>query len=314
MNNHPAHRRIPFPLERRLQLDLAWIHRRKSTISGLIEVDVTTARRTLRAYQANTGTSLSFTAFVVACLARALDENKALHAYRNWRNQLVIFDEVDVAVMIEISLQKRTFPLLHVIRGANGKTMDEIHREIRSVQADPRRSPNFGRAAQHLMRWFLILPGFARHLVYRVVLGNPQWFKEAAGTVAVTSVGMFGKGAGWGLDLCNHTLSVAVGGIGKEPRIIDGRIAVREILNLTLSFDHVIVDGAPAARFANRFKELIESDFGLPVAHSMTVFVWPEERKRPAKADNRASRKWPDNPRTTLSGRYSNPQLPVGYE
>lgn len=280
--------RIPFPLERRVQLDLAWIHRRKSTISGLFEVDVTGARRTLRAYQDNTGASLSFTAFVVTCLARALDENKAMHAYRSWRNQLVIFDDVDVAVMIEIPLQKRSFPLLHVIRGANRRTMDEIHREIRAVQADPRRSPNFSQAAQRLMRCFLILPGFARHLVYRAVLGNPGWFRQAAGTVAVTSVGMFGNGTGWGIDLCNHTLSVAVGGIGKKPRIIDGRIAVREILNLTLSFDHIIVDGAPAARFADRFKELIESGYGLPVASQSrpSSNAMNRERAGPREATN----------------------------
>jgi len=32
---------------------------------------------------------------------------------------------------------------------------------------------------------------------------------------------------------------------------------------VTLSFDHVIVDGAQATRFAQRFKELLESDYGL---------------------------------------------------
>jgi pyruvate/2-oxoglutarate dehydrogenase complex dihydrolipoamide acyltransferase (E2) component len=38
----------------------------------------------------------------------------------------------------------------------------------------------------------------------------------------------------------------------------DGVIAVREYLNLTISFDHDIVDGAPAARFARTLVELIE--------------------------------------------------------
>lgn len=44
---------------------------------------------------------------------------------------------------------------------------------------------------------------------------------------------------------------------------VDGRIAIREYLAITLSFDHDIIDGAPAARFAARLREVIESGYGL---------------------------------------------------
>jgi pyruvate/2-oxoglutarate dehydrogenase complex dihydrolipoamide acyltransferase (E2) component len=43
----------------------------------------------------------------------------------------------------------------------------------------------------------------------------------------------------------------------------NGRIAIREYLSMTISFDHDIIDGAPAARFTQRLKELIESGDGL---------------------------------------------------
>ena len=43
----------------------------------------------------------------------------------------------------------------------------------------------------------------------------------------------------------------------------NGRIAIREYLSMTISFDHDIIDGAPAARFTQRLKELIESGYGL---------------------------------------------------
>ena len=42
-----------------------------------------------------------------------------------------------------------------------------------------------------------------------------------------------------------------------------GRIEPREILNLTVAFDHDVVDGAPAARFVRRLLEVIESGYGL---------------------------------------------------
>jgi pyruvate/2-oxoglutarate dehydrogenase complex dihydrolipoamide acyltransferase (E2) component len=74
---------------------------------------------------------------------------------------------------------------------------------------------------------------------------------------------MFGTHSGWGMGMPVHSLSVMVGGIAQKPGIVDGRIEAREYLDLTLSFDHNIVDGAPAARFAQKFVELIESGWGL---------------------------------------------------
>ncbi len=56
---------------------------------------------------------------------------------------------------------------------------------------------------------------------------------------------------------------VTVGGIGEKQAVVDGHSAVREYLSLTISVDHDIVDGAPAARFARRLTELIESGYGL---------------------------------------------------
>jgi pyruvate/2-oxoglutarate dehydrogenase complex dihydrolipoamide acyltransferase (E2) component len=44
-------------------------------------------------------------------------------------------------------------------------------------------------------------------------------------------------------------LWVMVGGIGEKPGVVDGQIAVRDYLSLTISFDQDIIDGAPAARF-----------------------------------------------------------------
>jgi pyruvate/2-oxoglutarate dehydrogenase complex dihydrolipoamide acyltransferase (E2) component len=81
--------------------------------------------------------------------------------------------------------------------------------------------------------------------------------------VGFTSVGMFGAGGGWGLGMPNHSLADTLGGIAQKPGLVDGRIELREVLSVTLSFDHDIVDGAPAARFARRFVQLIEEAYGL---------------------------------------------------
>jgi pyruvate/2-oxoglutarate dehydrogenase complex dihydrolipoamide acyltransferase (E2) component len=45
--------------------------------------------------------------------------------------------------------------------------------------------------------------------------------------------------------------------------VVDHRIEVRKYLSVTISFDHDIIDGAPAARFMQQLKKLIESGYGL---------------------------------------------------
>ena len=91
------------------------------------------------------------------------------------------------------------------------------------------------------------------------------------GTVAITSVGMFGGGhSGWGITPTPQSLGLVVGSIAWKPAVVEGRIEPREILNLTVMFDHDVVDGAPAARFTRRLVELIESGYGLDEADDVS--------------------------------------------
>ena len=76
------------------------------------------------------------------------------------------------------------------------------------------------------------------------------------GAVSVTAVGMFGNDALWFVPLGGATVLVTVGSIVERVKIVDGTPEAREHLCLTVSFDHAIVDGAPAARFVKRLSEL----------------------------------------------------------
>jgi pyruvate dehydrogenase E2 component (dihydrolipoamide acetyltransferase) len=51
---------------------------------------------------------------------------------------------------------------------------------------------------------------------------------------------------------------LAVGAAQPEPRVVDGRVEVRQVLRLTLSIDHRVVDGATGARFLGRLKDALE--------------------------------------------------------
>ena len=56
---------------------------------------------------------------------------------------------------------------------------------------------------------------------------------------------------------------MTVGGIGEKQGVVDGQIGIWDYLNLTMSFDHDLIVDAPAARFSQRLKDLIECGYGL---------------------------------------------------
>ncbi len=245
-------------------LDVYWW---KHAVYALLEVDVTTSRQFISEHKARTGEGLSFTGYLAYCLARAVDEDRSVQAYLKGRKKLVMFDNVNVGLPIEREIGGKRTPIGYVIHGANHKTFLEIHQEIRAVQTQPA-SPSRG-----MPRWLqfgLLLPAplstLFVSLLRAAIRHDPTITVAQAGTVGVTSVGMFGKGhsSGWGLTPPMHSLFLIVGGIARKPAVVEeNRIEPREILNLTVGFNHDVVDGGPAARFVRRLVELIESGYGL---------------------------------------------------
>lgn len=246
------------PKMRRFALDAGYLGRRRHIVHGLIEVDVTKARKFIEEHKLKTKETLSFTAFIIFSLAKAIEKHPQMHAYRNWRNQLVIFEDVNINSMVEIDREGKKIPIPHIFTAVNKKSYSDIHNEIRATQKSPRQTTE-----SNFMDWFLILPAFIRHMFYWVVMRIPQVFRKYSSSVMVTAVGMFGQGGGWGITMPNFTLTVTVGGIAKKPGVVDDRIEIREYLDLTISIDHDVVDGAPMVRFVNSFQELIESGYGL---------------------------------------------------
>jgi len=252
---------VPYPKYRRWMVAAFRSTRHKPMIHGLVEVDVSRAREFLRNQKANTGESLSFTAFLIACLAQAVDEHKAVQAIRFCSKRLILFEEVDVFTDIERDVVGQKYIIPYIIRAANCKTFRELHGEIRAAQ---------GADGKNVLKRFRLL--FLPAVLYRPFLWVFGWigrrrtwlWKTIVGTVEISAVGMFGNGAGWGIPPAPAAaLMVTVGGIGEKPVVLDGHAVVREYLSLTISFDHDIVDGAPAARFTQQLKELIESGYGL---------------------------------------------------
>jgi pyruvate/2-oxoglutarate dehydrogenase complex dihydrolipoamide acyltransferase (E2) component len=256
---HVDYHVVPYPKIRRFMAAEFRSSQHTPMIHGLIEVDVSRARAHLRDQKAKTGEALSFTAFLIACLAQAVEEHKAVQAMRLGRKHLILFEEVDVLTYIERGEAGHSLPMPYIIRAANHKTVREIHHEIRAAQVQDVAKAAVG------FKLVQYLPTFLFRFLLWMLGRDPQQMKKYVGTVALSAVGMFGNGAGWGIPPATPpSLWITVGGIGEKLGVVDGQIAIRDSLSLTISFDHDIIDGAPAARFTQRLKDLIESGYGLP--------------------------------------------------
>jgi len=241
------------PRSRRLVTEALRIGRHQIPIHGLFDVDVTDVRQRLGAHDP----PLSMTAFVAACVGRAAATHPEVHGYRNWRGRLVIHRHVDIATLLEVSTPDGVFPLAHLIVDADSRSVADISDEIRTVVQNPDAAPAHKLLSRGLPA-VVAVPGLVRFgywLANRSVV-----LRRRTGTVSLTAVGMFGGGGGFGIAAQTlPTLGVVVGGISPQPRAIDNRIVVRDIMDVTATVDHRIIDGAPTARFAADLRELLHS-------------------------------------------------------
>jgi pyruvate/2-oxoglutarate dehydrogenase complex dihydrolipoamide acyltransferase (E2) component len=217
----------PFLKIRKGYLDVLAAGRRKNIIHGLIELDVTELRRILGEREA-AGQALSFTAALMHAVAKAVDEDRIMHAYRR-RNRIILFDEVDINTQIEVEISGQKIVKSLLIRAANRKSVEQLYNEIRSGQ----RGDSGGERRYRGTLAFLTIPGPIRSVLWRAVMSNPIWFKRFGGTVGMSSIGMFGPGGGWGIPIAPPTLMITVGGIVTKPRYVNGSLQPREMLDVT---------------------------------------------------------------------------------
>lgn len=256
MNKKQIYRTVPFTTNRRMVAASAAAGRDQNNIEALVEVDISEPRRLMRAYKRRTGESLSLTAYVVASLAQTVAEFPEFNAIRKG-SQILIFDDVTVGVLVERELEGEIVPDNLGVRAAQAKTYRQILDEIRGAQAHD----DDGLGGLSGATWVRFIPSFLFRIFIRIASRNAAMI-ERYGAVAVTAVGMFGarNQAMWLVPLVGGaTVGVAVGGIVERPCVRDGELENHEHLCLTVTFNHDLVDGAPAARFVKRFSELLMS-------------------------------------------------------
>jgi pyruvate/2-oxoglutarate dehydrogenase complex dihydrolipoamide acyltransferase (E2) component len=229
------------------------VARKKNSIHLLTEVDITGPRGLIAEHRASTGEALSLTAYVVTCIARALADFPALNSFRKGR-RLVVLEDVTISVAFEREVDGESVPEPVAIQAVNRKTYREVNDELRAAQY--RTDEPIGSAMG--TAWTRYVPSFLLRTITRLAYREVGVWMQF-GVVGVTAVGMFGSGPMWLVPLTSSTITAAVGSIARRPELVEGVVHEREYLCLTFSFDHDIVDGAPAARFVARLAEILAS-------------------------------------------------------
>ena len=169
------------------------------------------------------GARISFTDILVKAVARALGEHPRLNAALVGNEiQLYAQKNIGIAVALDEGL------IVPVIKNAEGKALGAISKELKG-------------------------------LVDRARTGKFTPDDLAGGTFSITNLGAFGIDVFDPIIVTGQAAILGVGRIADKPVVVNKEIVVRSMMNLCLSFDHRLLDGAPAARFLQRLKELLEN-------------------------------------------------------
>ncbi|MFQ6044311.1 MAG: dihydrolipoamide acetyltransferase family protein, partial [Candidatus Poribacteria bacterium] len=208
------------------------------------EVDATPLvemRQRLNEKAESTGVSVSYTDLLVKIVALALRKHPMLNSTLS-EDGVHILEQINIGVAIALDegsqfckghppLEKGTggfwgILIVPVVRDADKKGISEISKEIEEMAQKARDKSLTPESLQ-------------------------------GGTFTITNLGMFGVDYFTPIINPPQCAILGVGRIVKKPTVLEDEIVIRSIMGLSLSFDHRIVDGAPAAQFLQTISQLI---------------------------------------------------------
>ncbi|MEZ5039212.1 MAG: pyruvate dehydrogenase complex dihydrolipoamide acetyltransferase [Saprospiraceae bacterium] len=172
---------------------------------------------------------ISFNDLVIKAAAAALRQHPAVNA--SWMGDVIRYNKdihIGVAVAVPDGL------LVPVVRYAEMKTLSQINTEV-------------------------------RHLAGKAKDKKLQPDEMQGNTFTISNLGMFGIEEFTAIINPPDACILAVGSIIEKPIVKDGQIVIGNMMKVTLSCDHRVVDGATGAQFLQTFTEILEDPIRLLV-------------------------------------------------
>ena len=188
-----------------------------------ISIDMSNAMQARKAINDQGFYKVSFNDMVVKATAMALRKHPAVNS--SWLGDKIRYNEhihIGVAVAVDDGL------LVPVVRFADGKSFAGIGEEVRDFASKAKSKK----------------------------LQPEDW---EGNTFTISNLGMFGIDSFTAIINPPDACILAVGGINEVPVVKDGQVVPGHLMQVTLSCDHRVVDGATGAAFLNDFKNLLEN-------------------------------------------------------
>jgi pyruvate dehydrogenase E2 component (dihydrolipoamide acetyltransferase) len=189
-----------------------------------MEVEIDNLMKYKNKLEKESVSEISITVLILKCLAKALRENIEVNSSLEEDDKWIIYDDININVAIDTQ-----FGLLTpVLRNIDKKEIRDLLKEYNDIL-------DRGRKGLLKMKDFI------------------------GGTFTVSNLGMFGIDSFSPIINPPQAAILGVNRIKEALKFDDNGIRKVKIVNLSLTFDHRIIDGAPAARFLQKVKYYIEN-------------------------------------------------------
>jgi len=202
-------------------------------LSFMGEIDMTEMirlRQTLLQKEEEIGLRVTYTDLFVYVLARAIPHVPIVNSSLIG-DEIKIWDDINIGIAVALEVNEyETGLIVPVVKQADRKTLTEISHAVRDLTTRAR----------------------AGKLTAEDVTG---------GTVTLSNAGAFLSGWGISTPILNQpeVALVQPGGIFDRSVALDGQLAIRPIMTLSITCDHRVVDGIPMTKLYNKLKELMEN-------------------------------------------------------
>jgi pyruvate dehydrogenase E2 component (dihydrolipoamide acetyltransferase) len=190
-----------------------------------MEIDMTRAlelRLILNEHLKNSGIKISFNDIIMKCVSKAIEAHPIINSTYN-EEKIKVYKNVNfgLAVGLENGL------VVPVLKNANKKSLAEIAKE---------NSENIDKAKKNKL----------------------QTSEMTGGTITLSNLGIYGVDCFTAIINQPESCILAIGGIIEIPVVMSGEIVARNIMSITATFDHRVIDGAVGAGFLKDVKALLE--------------------------------------------------------
>lgn len=218
----------PTPARRAIAEHMVRSKRTSPHATTLVEVDMTHLARWLElhkdVFKRREGVGVGFQTFAIKAVAEALKELPYLNASWTEDNKIVLRKQINIGV--SIALENNL--VVPVIRNADTLNLVGIARAVADLVARTR----------------------ANRLTPADVQGA---------TFTVNNPGVFGTLISMAIINQPNAGILTMDAVVKRPVVIDDAIAIRQMMYMSLSFDHRVIDGLTAARFLVDIKRRLET-------------------------------------------------------